>query len=239
MLYVGTSGWAYPRWKPEFYPADMPPRQFLSFYSSHLNSVEVNYTFCGRHVLRRTVAERWLEQTHKGFMFTFRGPKPITHFYRHRLRNAEAAVSKFETTLLPFREANRLGPVLFQLPTTFPIALEVLDDFLRGWPRELRVSFEFRDPSWLTDEVYTVLRRHGVALCLAERDESTTPDVLTADFAYLRLRKSSYSPASLQEVAKRIYQYSQYGHVFAFFRQSDDRGPSYAEGVLRRLRALS
>ncbi len=62
MLYAGTSGWAYPRWKGTFYPAGLPPRRFLAFYSERLNAVEVNYTFCGRHVLRPSVTERWLAQ---------------------------------------------------------------------------------------------------------------------------------------------------------------------------------
>ncbi len=85
MVYVGTSGWAYPRWKPRFYPAELCGREFLAFYSRRLNAVEVNYTFCGRDVLRHSVAERWLAQTPREFVFAFRGPKPITHFRRHRM----------------------------------------------------------------------------------------------------------------------------------------------------------
>ncbi|MGH9581789.1 MAG: DUF72 domain-containing protein, partial [Bryobacteraceae bacterium] len=92
MFYVGASRWAYPRWKANFYPADLPQSKFLEFYSSRLNAVEVNYTFCGRHTLRQTVADRWLTQTRNDFIFAFRGPKPITHFHLHRLRNAEDRV---------------------------------------------------------------------------------------------------------------------------------------------------
>ncbi len=84
MVYIRTSGWAYPRWKGRFYSAALPPSRFLECYSSRLNAVEVNYTFCGRHVLRETVAERWLVQTPQDFIFAFRGPKPITHFHQYR-----------------------------------------------------------------------------------------------------------------------------------------------------------
>ncbi len=84
---------------------------------------------------------------------------------------------EFETTLGPFRRAERLGPALFQLPATFVADPKVLEDFLCGWPRELRVSFEFRHASWFTAEVYAILRRHGAALCLAERDETATPEI--------------------------------------------------------------
>lgn len=239
MWYVGTSGWAYSEWKQKFYPADLAQRQFLAFYSTRLNAVEVNYTFCGRHILRQTVAERWLAQTPEDFIFAFRGPKPITHFHRHRLRDAEDRVRQFETTLLPFRQANRLGPVLFQLPETFTIDVKLLDNFLRGWSRDLRVSFEFRHPSWFTGEVYDTLRRHRAALCLADRDEMTTPEILTASFVYLRLRKSAYSRAALLRVVKRIEEYAQYGDVFAFFRQTGDRGPFYAQEISRKLQVMS
>ncbi len=119
MLHIGTSGWAYPQWKGRFYPAGLPQTWFLEFYSSRLNAVEVNYTFCGRRLVTRNIAERWLAQTPADFLFAFRGPKPITHFRRHRLRDTEHRIRQFQTSLLPFLMAHRLGPVLFQLPKTF------------------------------------------------------------------------------------------------------------------------
>lgn len=237
MVYIGTCGWAYPRWKGTFYSAALPPSRFLESYSSRLNAVEVNYTFCGRHVLRETVAERWLVQTPQDFIFAFRGPKPITHFHRYRLRGAGDLVRQFETALAPFRRAARLGPVLFQLPVTFTADLKTLDDFLRGWPHELRTAFEFRNASWFTDEVYGILQRYGAAMCLTERDEMATPDIRTAGFAYLRLRKSSYSPAALQGVAAQIGRQARDGDVFAFFRQTGAERPLYAQAVARKLRA--
>ncbi len=239
MLYLGTSGWAYPRWKPKFYPARLPQSQFLAYYSGRLNSVEVNYTFCGRHSLSETAAERWLAQRPPEFLFAFRGPKPITHFRQYRLREADERVAEFQTTLLPFRRAGRLGPVLFRLPRTFAIDAEALEIFLQRWQRELRVSFEFRNPSWFTAEVYESLRRHGAALCLAERDELSTPEVFTSGFAYLRLRKSAYSVDALRKIAERCGAYTQRGDVFAFFRQDGDGGPFYAERVARILAAKS
>ncbi len=236
MLHIGTSGWSYPRWKGRFYPAALQQTRFLEFYSSRLNAVEVNYTFCGRHFLTRDIAERWLAQTPRHFLFAFRGPKPITHFHRHRLRDAGGRVRQFQTSLLPFLTVHRLGPVLFQLPKTFAVDAIVLDDFLRHWPREPRVSFEFRNPSWFTGDVYSVLRRHGAALCLAERDEGATPEVVTAGFTYLRLRKSTYTAPELRRVAGRIKRYAEYGDVFAFFRQNGETGPFYAQKLAQKLR---
>ncbi len=235
MFYVGTSGWAYAAWKPKFYSADLPQTRFLRFYSARLNAVEVNYTFCGRHSLRQSVAERWLAQTPDDFVFAFRGPKPISHFYRHRLRNAKSLVSRFEMALAPFRRAGRLGPVLFQLPHTFSTDAGVLEEFLHRWPRGLRVSFEFRNPSWFNDQVYDILHRYAVALCWAERDDMRTPEVVTAPFLYLRLRRSKYSRTTLHRIIERIEYYAHRGDVCAFFRQDEAENALYATQVLRAL----
>ncbi len=173
----------------------------------------------------------------QGLHFRLRAPNPITHFCRYRLRDAGDRVAQFEVALLPFRRAKRLGPVLFQLPKTFTADLTVLDSFLHQWPRELRASFEFRDASWFNDAVYEILRRHGTALCLAEREETATPEVLTTDFVYLRLRKKAYSSAELHEIARRIERYARDREVFAFFRQTGDKGPAYAQEITRRVEA--
>ena len=234
MVYVGTSGWAYSLWKPEFYPSDLSSSRFLSFYSTRLNAVEVNYTFCGCHVLSRHMADRWLAQTPDNFLFAYRGPKPISHFHRYRLRNAESRVGEFGLALRPFQDRNRLGPVLFQLPRTFTIDPAALEDFLRIWPRGLRVSFEFRHPSWFTDATYEILRHHRAGLCLAERDEMATPGVLTAPFVYLRLRKSHHTTGALRQLRERIQRYAEGGgDVLAFFRQDNVEGPLCARELLR------
>lgn len=149
MVYIGTSGWAYSWWKPEFYPADMPSSRFLSFYSTELNAVEVNYTFCGRHVLSRG---RPLAGADPRQFSLCVSPDPS--------RSAISTATVCETRKPGWASSdwryarsriNRLGPVLFQLPRTFTIDPAVLEDFLRNWPRGLRVSFEFRHPSWFTD----------------------------------------------------------------------------------------
>lgn len=130
-----------------------------------------------------------------------------------------------------------MGPVLFQLPKTFQVNAKRLDEFLREWPRELRVSFEFRHASWFADDIYAILRRYGAALCLAERDEMSTPEILTAGFTYLRLRRSAYSAAALRQLEQRIQRYGERGDVFAFFRQDGDAGPLYAQEIARRAQA--
>ena len=104
----------------------------------------------------------------------------------------------------PLRSSRRLGPVLFQLPPNFKADVGVLAAFLEKLPKDLRYAFEFRNKTWLTDEVYRLLEKYAIALCLAESDKFEVPQVITAPFVYVRLRKEDYSVEDRQEISARI-----------------------------------
>src|SRR5579885_1946351 len=156
-LYAGTSGFAYPAWKPAFYPAKLPSKQFLSHYSSRLNCVEINYTF--RRLPAVATLESWAAQTPAGFVFAVKANQRITHILR--LKNAEQATDTFLKAIDPLRAARRLGPILFQLPPQMKCDLALLRDYLSLLPASdtlhLRYAFEFRHESWLADAVYAEL----------------------------------------------------------------------------------
>src|SRR6185503_605975 len=111
-LYAGTSGFAYPAWKPGFYPAKLPANQFLKHYAERLNCVEVNYTF--RRLPSASTLTNWVNATGPGFVFAVKANMRITHI--QRLKNAEQATEIFFNAIDPLRTSRRLGPVLFQLP---------------------------------------------------------------------------------------------------------------------------
>src|SRR5215468_8266093 len=111
-LFVGTSGWAYPSWKPEFYPEKLAQTKFLTYYAGLLNTVEVNLTF--RQLLKDTTAQKWIDQTPSGFRFGVKAHQVITHI--KRLKNAEEFTKRFFTTIEPLAQTGKMGPVLFQLP---------------------------------------------------------------------------------------------------------------------------
>src|SRR2546423_14398371 len=111
MLYAGTSGWAYPSWKPDFYPAKLPSGRFLSHYASRLNTVEVNYTF--RRFPTEKILAAWIARTPPDFKFAVKANQVITHI--KRLKAAEENVRRFLDSIQPLAQAGRLGPVLFQL----------------------------------------------------------------------------------------------------------------------------
>ena len=109
-LYAGTSGFAYPAWKPGFYPAKLASQGFLKHYAERLNCVEINYTF--RRLPSASTLANWVEQTPQGFVFAVKANQRITHIAR--LKNAESATELFFKMIDPLRTARRLGPVLFQ-----------------------------------------------------------------------------------------------------------------------------
>jgi uncharacterized protein YecE (DUF72 family) len=244
-LYLGTSGWAYASWKPGFYPAKLPAREFLKAYSARLNSVEVNYTF--RMLPKAKLLEDWLAATPEGFRFSFKAPQRITHILR--LRGCEAEMVKLTSVLQPVVAAKKMGVVLMQFPPNFRAMsqgkdkwtnLEALGEFLAAMreqlgKQQLRMAFEFRDTSWFCEETYARLREHGAALCVAESDALMTPEVPTADFAYYRLRQSEYSEAKLGEIYARLEGAAGRGEVFGYFKHEETPdGALQAEELLQR-----
>jgi uncharacterized protein YecE (DUF72 family) len=221
-LYAGTSGWAYPTWKPDFYPADVPSRAFLHFYASRLMSVEVNYTF--RTLPSEPQLQGWLDATPPGFRFSFKAPQRITHF--QRLRASETAVAEFIASLEPARIAKKLGPLLFQLPPNFAADPDRLATFLTIpalAEASLQVAFEFRHASWFAEPTYEILRRHNAALCVAESDDLATPDVTTANFRCYRLRRNGgYSSGELKAFATRFTKLARTQEVFVYFKHEDE-----------------
>jgi uncharacterized protein YecE (DUF72 family) len=223
-LFVGTSGWAYPTWKPDFYPAGTPAKRFLEFYGSQLTSVEVNYTF--RALPTAKMLEGWLAATPEQFRFSFKAPQRITHF--KRLRDCDEDVAQFVGALEPVRQAGKLGLLLFQLPPNFKADVELLSTFLfsdalkrAGAPP---VAFEFRHESWFSEEIYVVLRQHNAALCIAESDDLLTPEVHTAagHTGYRLRRPNGYSPLELDAFAKRFKAIGQERDVYVYFKHEDE-----------------
>ncbi len=222
-VFVGTSGWAYPSWKPGFYPKDVPSRAFLQFYASRLTSVEVNYSF--RTLPSAAQLQGWLNATPPDFRFSFKAPQRITHF--ERLRDSRATVAEFVASLKPARAAGKLGPLLFQLPPNFAADHLRLEAFLKApvfrRSRLLKVAFEFRHPSWFTQTTYDILRDGNHALCVAEGDVLKTPDVSTADFRCYRLRRSGgYTAAELKAFARRFERLAKDSEVYVYFRHEDE-----------------
>jgi uncharacterized protein YecE (DUF72 family) len=229
-LYAGTSGFAYPSWKPDFYPAKLASKNFLSHYATRLNAVEVNYTF--RRLPTQNTLEGWVNCTPDSFKFCVKAHQRITHI--QRLKESEF-IEIFFKAIDPLRAARRLGTVLFQTPPNLKADPELLEKFLKTLPPGYSSAFEFRNASWLTDAVYDLLKQHGAALCLAESDKLEIPEVMTAGFVHSRLRKPDYMPEDRVEIATRAQRIIDSGRdLYVFFKHEDTpAGALYAEELLR------
>jgi len=226
-LYVGTSGYSYPKWKGKFYPKDLPAKGMLRYYAENFRSVESNSTFRG--MPKPDVLKRWTEEVPEEFKFAIKAPQQITHF--KRLKDSKDLLSDVFDVASVLEK--RLGPVLFQLPPNFKKDATRLGDFLALLPKGGRAAFEFRHESWFDEEIFNLLKKHRVALCLAEADnELKVPFVATADWGYLRLRREDYTDAELMAWVK-IVQKQDWSDVFIYFRHEDEaKGPKFAKRFL-------
>jgi uncharacterized protein YecE (DUF72 family) len=230
-LFAGTSGWAYPSWKPDFYPTKLAQKKFLSHYATQLNTVEVNFTF--RQLVKETTIQNWMQDTPAHFRLGVKAHQVITHI--KRLKGTEDFLPRFLATIEPLAAAGKLGPVLFQLPPNLKVDSVLLKDFLAILPRSLPAAFEFRHNSWFEDSTWDLLRSHQVAVCVAETETITTPDVATAPFVYYRFRKPSYTPEERASMLGRIREHIAGGRdVFAYFKHEETpEGALYAVDLLR------
>ena len=225
MIWIGTSGYNYPEWKGSFYPADLPAAKMLPYYAARLPTVEINYTFY-RMPNERIVAG-WAAATPERFKLTLKAPRRITH--DQKLRSCGELVKGFchiAGTLGP-----KLGVLLFQLPPSFKKDLGVFDAFLADLPPGARAAFEFRHASWLEEDVFDRLRERRLALCIADSERMSTPVVMTADYAYFRLRDEGYTDADLDRWAERIRSTAATcPEVFVYFKHEEEgKGPEFAK----------
>lgn len=182
-LRVGCSGWSYKDWQGVFYPTDLAAREYLSFYSRVFNCVEIDSSFY--RVPSSFMVSQWRTATPNGFMFSPKLPKKITH--ENKLANSQSALVYFYSVVSKL--GDKLGPIAIQLPPSVKLSthLKTLEGFLSQLSPSFRHAIEFRHKSWFTPEVYSLLKRHNVAMVWSLNQYLETPPEVTADFLYLRM----------------------------------------------------
>ena len=220
MIRVGCSGWNYAHWRNGvFYPPRLPASRWLDFYAERFDTVEVNATFY--RLPKREAVAHWVEQSPPGFLFAVKGSRYLTHI--KRLLDLGQGLDRYYERIEPLVRSPKLGPVLWQLPANFHRDDERLAAALERLPPG-RHCFEFRHGSWFVDEVYELLRSHGVALVVGDTPERPFQShEWTADWTFLRFHhghrghRGNYSETELQEWAERIGGWGGRGDVFAYF----------------------
>jgi uncharacterized protein YecE (DUF72 family) len=206
---IGTSGYHYKHWIGPFYPSKTSPSQMLEHYVHHFDTLELNNSFYRLPTADAFAA--WRDATPRNFVFAVKASRFITH--NKKLKDPENALDN----LLPRAEhlGRKLGPVLFQLPPRWKVNVARLEALLEILPRKHRYAFEFRETSWMNNDVLRALRRHNAAFCIYELAGYHSPCEITADFAYIRLHgpgegkyQGSYSTVRLRRWARQIEQWS-------------------------------
>jgi uncharacterized protein YecE (DUF72 family) len=179
-IYIGTSGWSYKGWAENFYPSDLPASRQLKFYTTKFPTVEINGTFY--RLPTQKAFENWKREASPGFVYSIKGSRAVTHFKRLRPGAKSLGLLLNRSKSL----GQHRGPVLWQLPGTLKKDLVRLSDFLRTLNCQVLHAIEFRDPSWVDKEVFTVLRRHRVANVALSSQVMPMRLEITANFVYVR-----------------------------------------------------
>jgi len=227
---IGTSGYNYPEWRGSFYPEKFPTSKMLAYYSERFNTVEVNYTFY--RIPTPPLLEGWAKGTPDGFTFTLKAPRRITH--DSKLQRVEDLTQTFCRTAATL--GSKLGVLLFQLPPNFKRDDAVFAAFIDTLPEGTRAAFEFRHPSWHDDAVFAALRNRNLALCIADSEKMSTPVVMTADYAYFRLRDEGYQPADIDTWSRTIRGLGGIGDAYVYFKHEEQgKGPEFAQLLSKAL----
>jgi len=194
LIRLGTSSFSAAGWQGSFYPAGIKPVDFLSYYATRFDSVELDNTFY--HAPSRGVVEGWARKTPEGFVFAAKIPRVITH--EKMLVDCDAEFTEFVETMDLL--GDKLGPLLFQFAYFNRGTFEGVNDFLarlrpflEKLPKDHKFAVEIRNKSWLVPQFMDTLREFGVALALIDQSWMPRPaqwfeniDPLTADFTYVR-----------------------------------------------------
>ncbi|MDH4197674.1 MAG: DUF72 domain-containing protein [Candidatus Aminicenantes bacterium] len=202
--HLGTSGWSYPGWRGKFYPKDLASRDWLPFLARHFGTVEVNMTFY--RFPKPETLQSWVERTPAQFTLTLKANRRITHL--KKLRKVQKDVQDFYRLADALRE--KLGCILFQLPPSIILNLELLREFLAALSPAYRNVVEFRHESWYAAEVYELLKKRNVTFCTVSSAQVPSTVAATSPVAYFRFHgltggyRYNYSDEELRNWAEKI-----------------------------------
>jgi len=227
-LIAGASGFAFSEWQGNFYPEKIKPADMLAWYAQRLPTVEINNTFY--RMPKKAVLDGWAAATPPEFRFAIKASRRITHDARLKPDACAEPVRYLYDHLAML--GDKRGPTLFQLPPFLKKDAARLADFLALLPDGHRAAFEFRHVSWFDDDIYSMLRSAGAALCLSEREDSAPPPLIeTAPWGYVRLRLEQYGDEDLRRWIERL-RATRWETVFAYFMH-EPTAPGYARALLQ------
>ena len=205
----------------------------LPYYAERFATTEINYTF--HRIPSAKTIDGWYKAAPERFRFSLKAPQKVTHWAK--LRNCADTLSYFHQVICDLEK--KLGCVLFQLPPTLKKDAALLEAFLNDIPDGMRAAFEFRDAAWFSDDIFELLKRKNLALCVAESEKLATPDVATANYGYLRLRREDYQEADVARWSDAIMGHdAQWSDAYVYFKHEESGiGPKLAQQMIENFRA--
>ncbi len=216
-VYIGTCGFYYEDWRGVFYPKDLPKTKYLDFYIDNFSTVELNSTFY--HLPKQKSVLHWREKAKKGFLYSLKAYRGITHY--KKLKNVKDDLYLYLHLIKNLRPY--LGVILFQLPPSLKVDIDLLANFLSLLPSGYDYAVEFRDESWYEKEVYDILTRYEVSFCIHDFGKKQTPIIETSKNIYIRFHgpngryRGSYSEDFLRKWANIIKNFKDKRRVFCYF----------------------
>jgi uncharacterized protein YecE (DUF72 family) len=217
-IHVGCSGWNYRHWRGPFYPDKMAVKRWFDHYASVFGTVELNTSFY--RLPKPDTFTKWRDQAPEGFRYAVKAPRFITHM--KKLKECAEPVEEFLTRARNL--GGTIGPILYQLPPRWAFNRERLEEFMALLPPDLIHVFEFREKSWITEEVLALLDARGIAFCVHDMPGSATPRWASGPIAYIRFHGGEgkywgrYSDEGLLSWSDWIVEQSRLGReVWCFF----------------------
>lgn len=204
---IGTSGWVYKHWQNRFYPSEISQKNWLQYYSSNFDTVEINSTFY--RLQRSSTFKKWYTEVGDDFVFSVKASRYITHI--KRLKIESDSLDKLLNGVAELKE--KTGPVLFQLPPNLKFNRKEFEAFLDLLPADFRFVIEPRHESWFTEYIYKLLSESNVCLCIINAPGLPVNLEITSDFVFVRMHgsellyNSSYTEPELRDWAARILEW--------------------------------
>ncbi|MFC1480447.1 DUF72 domain-containing protein [Candidatus Omnitrophota bacterium] len=237
-LYIGCSGWNYNHWKGLFYPEKSSRGSWFREYSTVFSTVEINNTFY--RLPSTSTFRKWRAQAGRGFIYSVKANRFITHM--KKLKDPARPVKRFLERVRILK--GHLGPVLFQLPPHWSVNMERLDAFTDILPGDLQYVFEFRDSSWYDEDIYQMLSRKRMSMCLHDMAGSQAPLMSVGPVCYVRFHGTTgqyggkYRTASLRKWAGFMKKAMAEGRdVYAYF--NNDAEANAPRDALRLMKELT
>lgn len=219
--WIGCSGFHYKEWKELFYPKGIPQTKWFEYYCENFNTIELNVTFY--RFPRPEALQSWYKRSPGTFKFSVKAPRLITH-YKH-FKDSERLLGDFYASVYEGL-GDKLGPVLFQLPSRLVYTEEILQRIIENMNPTFDNVVEFRDPSWWNEKVYKSLKKNKIIFTGISHPKLPDAVIKNNPILYYRfhgvpvLYKSEYNEEFIDKIAKAVKESGRIKEAFVYFNNT-------------------